>query len=220
VIAAFAAGQHLFGENRVQEAAAKFAPIIPAGSHDDSSRDPYGRCMQRPDDPAEFAVAPPGTAVHIIGTLQRNKVKTAVAIAACLEAIDRLEVLLEADKQAAALHRTIDVMLELHTGESSKSGFPTPDALFAALDAASALKNVRPVGLMTMAPFTTDEKLIRRSFVALRNALEACQTRFPALPLTELSMGMSNDYKLAIAEGSTLVRIGTAIFGPRPEAPS
>jgi pyridoxal phosphate enzyme (YggS family) len=188
VAAAYEAGQRLFGENRVQEAMAKFSEL-------------QGSC--------------PDAVLHIIGTLQRNKVRGAVECAACLEAVDRIEVLLEAEKQAQKAGKTIDVLLELHTGEESKAGFPDTDALFAALEAASALHHVRPRGLMTMAPFTTDTGMLRRSFVTLREALKQCGARFPSLPLTELSMGMSNDYKIALEEGSTLVRIGTAIFGER-----
>jgi pyridoxal phosphate enzyme (YggS family) len=188
VAAAYQAGQRLFGENRVQEAAVKFSET-------------QGSC--------------PDAVLHIIGTLQRNKVRGAVECAVCLEAVDRIEVLLEAEKQASKIGKTVDVLLELHTGEESKAGFPDTDALFAALDAASGLPHVRPCGLMTMAPFTTDSAVVRRSFVTLREALKQCRARFPSLPLTELSMGMSNDYKIAIEEGSTLVRIGTAIFGER-----
>jgi pyridoxal phosphate enzyme (YggS family) len=188
VVAAYQAGQRLFGENRVQEGAAKFAAV-------------QDSC--------------PDAVLHIIGTLQRNKVRGAVECSACLEAVDRIEVLLEAEKHASKMGKTVDVLLELHTGEESKAGFPNTDALFAALEAASALQHVRPRGLMTMAPFTRDSAVVRRSFVTLREALKQCGQRFPSLPLTELSMGMSNDYKIAIEEGSTLVRIGTAIFGER-----
>jgi pyridoxal phosphate enzyme (YggS family) len=156
-----------------------------------------------------------GPELHLIGTLQRNKVKQAVRIASCIESADRLELLEEIETQAAKLDKTLEVLLELHTGEDSKSGFPDVDALLRALDAASAMPHLRCGGFMTMAPFTQDGEAIRRSFAFLRDAAEKARSRFPELPLDELSMGMSNDYAIAIEEGSTLVRIGTAIFGER-----
>jgi uncharacterized pyridoxal phosphate-containing UPF0001 family protein len=132
-----------------------------------------------------------------------------------LEAVDRLEVLEAAAAAGAKQGKQVAVLLELHTGEESKAGFPDEDAVFRALEAASRLPTVEVRGLRPMAPFTRDEVLIRRSFRLLRETLEAARTRFPHLPLTELSMGMSNDYPLAIEEGSTLVRVGTALFGER-----
>jgi pyridoxal phosphate enzyme (YggS family) len=188
VRAAYRAGQHLFGENRVQEGAAKFA---------------------------EVKAAYPEAALHLIGPLQRNKVAKAVEAAVMLEAVDRLEVLEEAAKAGAKQGKRVAVLLELHTGEESKGGFPDGDSVFRALEAALRLPTVEVRGLMTMAPFTKDEALIRRSFRLLRETLEAARIRFPQLPLRELSMGMSNDYPLAIEEGSTLLRVGTALFGER-----
>ena len=108
-------------------------------------------------------------------------------------------------------------MLELHTGEESKSGFTSEDDVFLLCEELTAGKypNVNLTGLMTMAPFTDDESLIHASFKKLRLLKEELNAKFPELPLTELSMGMSGDYRIAIEEGSTMVRIGTAIFGER-----
>ncbi|WP_062428867.1 YggS family pyridoxal phosphate-dependent enzyme [Treponema endosymbiont of Eucomonympha sp.] len=188
VIEAVRAGQTLFGENRVQEAVPKFAEVAAQG----------------------FSAE-----LHLIGSLQRNKVKTALSAARCIQSVDRLPLAEEIEKQARTLGKPVEVLFEYHTGEASKSGFLSEAALFECLERVSAMQFVVPKGFMTMAPFTGDAAPIRESFRALRRAAEAAQKRFPSLSLAELSMGMSNDYEIAIEEGATLVRIGTAIFGAR-----
>lgn len=188
VLQAVSCGQLLFGENRVQEAAAKFTQIK-----------------------ARF----PEVILHIIGTLQRNKVKQAVTVADCIQSVDRLQLIPEIEKHAAALKKNIAVLFEIHTGEDSKAGFTDMDELLRTVDAAAATAHVIPAGFMTMAPFTQNETEITASFQKLVSIQHAVQVRFPELPLTELSMGMSNDFQAAIAEGATMVRIGTAIFGSR-----
>ena len=190
VIEALKAGQILFGENRVQEAAAKFDLIRSQSFYPD---------------------------LHIIGSLQRNKVKEAVRIASCIESVDRIDLIEEIEKQAAKIDKKIDVFLEVHTGEDSKAGFTSEDQIHQALEDFNNGKypHVTPHGFMTMAPFTPDQALIRKSFVTLRNLRDKFQKEFPSLSLTELSMGMSGDYEIAIEEGATIVRIGTAIFGER-----
>ena len=190
VIDAVNCGQLLFGENRVQEAKEKFTEIYKS----------Y-----------------PEVQLHIIGTLQRNKVKDAVKIASCIESVDRIELLEEIEKQCAKIDKKIDVFLELHTGEETKSGFPDFESLknTAELFIQDKFPHVTLRGLMTMAPFTEDKDLIRKSFSTLKEAKQKINALYPALNLTELSMGMSNDFELAIEEGSTIVRIGTSIFGPR-----
>lgn len=190
VIDAINCGQLLFGENRVQEAKEKFTGIYE--SH-------------------------PEVQLHIIGTLQRNKVKDAVKIASCIESVDRVELLEEIEKQCAKIGKKIEVFLELHTGEETKSGFPDFDSLknTAELFIQDKFPHVTLRGLMTMAPFTEDKDLIRKSFSTLKEAKQKINALYPALNLTELSMGMSNDFELAVEEGSTIVRIGTSIFGPR-----
>ena len=190
VIEAVEAGQTLFGENRIQEASAKFDEIREQGIACD---------------------------LHIIGSLQRNKVKEAVRIATCIESVDRIELLEEIEKQAAKINKTIEILFEVHTGEDSKAGFTSEEDLHTAVSrcAKGEFPHITPKGFMTMAPFTKDENLIRKSFVTLRNLRDSLQNEFPALDLHELSMGMSGDYEIAIEEGATIVRIGTAIFGER-----
>lgn len=190
VIEAIKSGQTMFGENRVQEAALKF----------DEVHKSY-----------------PDVELHIIGTLQRNKVKDAVRISSCIESVDRIELLDEIEKQCAKIDKRIKVFFELHTGEESKSGFENIDTLKEAvkLCANGMYPHIIPSGFMTMAPFTEDTNAIKKSFTTLKMVAQKIQADFPTLTLTELSMGMSNDYKIAIEEGSTIVRIGTAIFGKR-----
>ena len=190
VIEAIKAGQFLFGENRVQEAAAKFDEIRAVG--------------YQPN-------------LHIIGSLQRNKVKEAVRIATCIESVDRIELIEEIEKQAAKINKTIEILFEIHTGEDSKAGFTSEEELENAIKLCSqgSFPHICPRGFMTMAPFTSDTSLIRKSFVTLRNLRDKFQQDYPSLKLSELSMGMSGDYEIAIEEGATIVRIGTAIFGER-----
>ena len=182
------AGQLLFGENRVQEAAEKFPALIEES---------------------------PKLELHIIGSLQRNKVKRALQIASCIQSVDRADLLLEIEKRAAELEKMIDVLFEVHTGEESKSGYISEGDLFSSIELLSSCPHVRARGLMTMAPFTDNEREVRASFRKLISIKENCEKRFPALDFSEVSMGMSSDFRIAIEEGSTMVRIGTAIFGAR-----
>ena len=190
VVEAFEAGQLLFGENRVQEASEKFPPLLQAH---------------------------PEIQVHMIGQLQSNKVKKAVTFASCIQSVDRFELLQEIEKQCAKLNRTIKILFEVHTGEESKSGYESESILRESIEACAKgeFPHIIPCGFMTMAPFTDEEKLIRKSFITLRELSEKLRSEYTNLSLTELSMGMSGDFEIAIEEGSTLVRVGTAIFGER-----
>jgi PLP dependent protein len=188
VLEAARAGQTLFGENRVQEATEKF-------------------------DEARKTI--PGLELHIIGSLQRNKAAKAVSIASCVQSVDRLELLESIAGHAEKIDKTVDILFECHTGEESKSGYADDDALFRSIDALESLPTVRCRGLMTMAPFTRDEAIVRASFKRLSSIRDECARRWPAMDFSTLSMGMSGDFGIAIEEGSTLVRIGTAIFGER-----
>ena len=188
VAEAYNAGQRLFGESRVQESEAKFA--------------------QRAGD---F----PGAAVHMIGALQRNKVKAAVRLFDCIQSVDRGGLIAELAKQTAGRPAPLNIFLELKTGEDTKSGYRDVEALFGAVEAVLACPSLRLTGLMTMAPFVGEEKPIRRSFAALRQAAEKMTARYPEAKIETLSMGMSGDFKIAIEEGANLIRIGTAIFGER-----
>ena len=155
--------------------------------------------------------------LHIIGNLQTNKIKKACEIASCIQSVDREDVLREAEKHLARMDRFLEVYFELHTAEDSKSGYGSEDDLLRSCEniASGLYPHIVPKGLMTMAPFTDDEVLIRKSFSTLRLLKDKLQKQYYNFNLSELSMGMSNDYKIAIEEGSTLVRIGTAIFGER-----
>lgn len=192
VLEAYAAGQTLFGENRVQEAKAKFGEI--REEHPDFNLD-----------------------LHIIGSLQRNKVKDAVKIAGCIESVDRLELIEEIEKQCAKIGKKIEILFELHTGEESKSGYTDETVLEDSIRkiAAGEFPHVAVKGFMTMAPNTEDESLVRKSFSLCREMRDKMAEKFPGLDFSELSMGMSGDFKIAIEEGATIVRIGTAIFGER-----
>lgn len=188
VLEAINAGQTLFGENRVQEATDKFSAII----------ERY-----------------PKTELHLVGTLQRNKVAKILPIATCVQSVDRKDILVEIDRRSRELGLVREILFEVHTGEESKAGYPDRDSLFASLDALGNLSSVRCAGLMTMAPFTQEERAVRASFRSLRETRDECARRYPSCDFSILSMGMSSDYRIAIEEGSTLVRIGTAIFGGR-----
>lgn len=187
---AISAGHLLFGENRVQEAVAKFTDITS-----------FNKDVE----------------LHIIGQLQTNKVKKAVTVASCIESVDRIDLLKEIQKQCEKINKKIKILFEVNTAEDSKSGFKNYEDLYEAVKycADGNTPFVEPIGFMTMAPLTDDEALIRKSFSSLRKLSEKLQTEFPMFNFSELSMGMSNDYEIAIEEGSTEVRIGTAIFGER-----
>lgn len=190
IVLAINSGQFLFGENRVQEASEKFPNII-----------------------KDF----PKTKLHMIGRLQKNKVKKILEVATCIDSVDSLSLLLEIEKKCLQLEKSVSVMFELHTAEDTKSGFQDLDELCRALEMCrnGDFPHILPYGFMTMAPFSSDESLVRKSFVTARKISEEMRKNYPELPLNEISMGMSGDFKIAIEEGSTMVRIGTAIFGER-----
>jgi pyridoxal phosphate enzyme (YggS family) len=163
----------------------------------------------------KFSGPSPDYEVHLIGSLQRNKAKAAARLFDCIQSVDREEIIVELAKYAGERERPLRVLLELHTGEDSKSGFPGEESLFRAAEKLLSLPGFAAEGLMTMAPFSGDETLIRGSFRALVHAQGALASRFPQVPWRCLSMGMSGDFEIAVEEGSTLLRIGTAIFGGR-----
>lgn len=187
---AISAGQIDFGENRVQEACSKFPEII-----------------------EKF----PNVNLHIIGQLQTNKVKKAVQIASMIESVDRLELVKEIEKQCAKIDKKIEILFEFHTGEESKSGYKTVESLEETLDfiAQGNAPHIIPKGFMTMAPLTENTDEIKKSFLMMKQTAEKMQEKYNDFELTELSMGMSHDFKIAIEAGSTEVRVGTAIFGQR-----
>jgi pyridoxal phosphate enzyme (YggS family) len=155
----------------------------------------------------------PDVQLHLIGSLQRNKAKTAAAFFDCIQSVDREELISELIKYAGLREKPLGVLLELHTAEESKSGFADFEGLFRAAELILESGNLIPQGLMTMAPFTQDAALIRSSFRLLVDAQKELEKRFPAVNWGCLSMGMSNDFEIAVEEGSTMLRIGSLIFG-------
>ena len=182
-------GIRLFGESRVQEGIAKFAAFREPG------RD--------------------GTEVHLIGGLQSNKAKKAAQFFDCIQSVDRDSLIEELGKLTAGNNRPLMIYLEYHTGEESKSGFPDIDSLLRAAEKVLSYPGLKPLGLMTMAPFTADKSAVRAAFSSCRIAAGELRKRFGSNSWNSLSMGMSDDYEIAIEEGSNLLRIGTAIFGDR-----
>ena len=186
---AYAAGQRIFGENRAQELAAK-APQMPSD--------------------VEW---------HFIGHLQKNKVRMIMPWASTIQSIDSTELLQLVNKEAARIDRHVNVLLQLHVAkEQTKSGFTIEKVLKAASEGAfNNLSNVTITGMMAMATFTSDMEQVASefeqvhdTFVKLRDNYFAGDERFK-----EISMGMSNDWPIAVQHGATLVRIGTDIFGQR-----
>jgi len=184
--AAYAAGFRLFGENRIQEAVQKFS-----GFH-------------------------PEAELHIIGHLQSNKAKAAVDIAVCIESVDRVKIARVLNNYAAAINKKIEILIEYNTsGEESKSGFTSEDDFFKGLDEIITFDNLKVKGLMTVGPLAGGSDTVRRAFTQLRTLFEKTKTRYSGLDFSELSMGMSSDFPIAVEEGATIVRIGTFLFGPR-----
>ncbi len=151
---------------------------------------------------------------HFIGNLQRNKVKYVVKAAAFIHSVDSISLADEINKQAAKLGKMQKILLEVKTSfEESKSGAEGKESLKALAEHCISLENIELIGLMTMAPFINDEKIIRQSFSELRKLINKLNGY--GFNLRELSMGMTNDFELAIEEGATMLRIGSAIFGKR-----
>lgn len=187
---AYDAGQRLFGENRVQELDRKI----------DALRD-------LPD--AEW---------HMIGHLQTNKATRTVELFRAVDSIDSLKLAQKLDVAARLLGRKLDVLIEINVGgEATKSGLaPDSPALEELLIAAPGLEALIFRGLMTVPPFTENPEGARPYFRLLRALRDTIAARkFPAIAMDELSMGMSHDFEIAIDEGSTCIRVGTAIFGER-----
>ncbi len=152
---------------------------------------------------------------NLQGHLQKNKVKKAVAMADLIQSVDSLSIMEEIDKRAGEIGKVQDVLLEFNiSGEESKTGL-TPDSLEEAAEKAGNLSHIRVVGLMCMAPEYEDVELTRPVFREGHRLFEALKEKFPKGQISILSMGMTHDFEIAIEEGANMVRIGTAIFGPR-----
>ena len=174
-----------FGENRVQEGEAK--------------RKVYGTSR---------------LTWRLIGHLQANKVRKALELFDAIDSLDSIDLALRVDRIAGELGKIIPVLIEVNTsGEVSKSGI-SPENFLQLLDAVLPLQNLRLDGLMTVGPITDSESETRRAFASLRELAESARTH-SGLSLPMLSMGMSSDFETAILEGSTMIRIGTLLFGAR-----
>ncbi len=182
IIEAVKAGVKIIGENRVAEAGEKFKLVNE------------------------------NVTWHMIGHLQRNKIKHALQIFDMIQSIDKIETALEIEKRAV---KPIDILIEINSsGEETKSGVK-PDQLFTLVDKLKTLKKVKIKGVMTIGPFTADEKRIREAFAVTRQRFEELAGMEKDPEIKYLSMGMSLDYRIAIEEGSNMVRVGSAIFGRR-----
>lgn len=152
---------------------------------------------------------------QMIGHLQSNKCRGAVQLFEMIQSVDSLALAEELNKWADKLGRTLPVLLEVNSGEATKFGFK-PDAVLEQLEALNALPRLEINGLMTIAPWAPEPERARPVFRALHELKHRCEQRLGA-PLPHLSMGMSGDFEVAIEEGATIVRIGTALFGTRPK---
>ena len=189
IIAAYETGERIFGESKVQELCEKHETL------------------------------PQDIIWHFIGHLQTNKIKYLVPFVSLIHGVDSYKLLVEINKQAAKAVKTVNCLLQVHIAqEETKFGFSAQE-LLETLEAGEwkALKNIRICGLMGMATYTEDREQIRSEFRRLKSIFdEVKENHFSnESSFCELSMGMSDDYQIAIEEGSTLVRIGSSIFGHR-----
>ena len=154
---------------------------------------------------------------HLIGTLQTNKVKYIIDKVSMIHSLDRESLCEEIQKRAEKIDRKIDCLVQVNISkEESKHGLEVEDAIEFIKNVSNNYKNINIKGLMTMAPFTANEDEIRKVFRGLKDlSLEIKNLNIPRVTMDELSMGMSNDYEIAIEEGATIVRVGTSIFGKR-----
>ncbi len=159
----------------------------------------------------------PGVRWHLVGHLQKNKAGLALALFDLIHSVDDLELARILNRRAAMLNRTVPIFLEVNVGEeTTKFGFPPQEeGLFRAVEEMLLLPYLRLEGLMTVAPIASDPEQVRPIFARLKDLREKLRERFPEAPWTHLSMGMTDDYVVAVEEGATLVRLGRAIFGER-----
>ncbi len=181
---AYDAGHRIFGENKIQEMVAKWQEM------------------------------PKDVEWHMIGHVQRNKVKYMAEFVSLIHAVDSLKLLSEVDKQAAKHNRVINCLLQLRIAEEESKFGMDVGAVKSLLDSYefSKLNNIKVIGLMGMATFTDDMQQVREEFRRLKNIYDETKDKYS---FSVLSMGMSGDYKIALEEGSTMVRVGSAIFGER-----
>ncbi len=165
---------------------------------------------------AKIPLCPGKARWHLIGHLQSNKCRDAVELFQLIESVDSLALAQEINKRAAVAAKPMPVLLEVNVaGEASKFGY-APERLLAELAELNRLPRLEIHGLMTVPPYVTDAEKARPHFRRLRELKEQCEQILGA-PLPQLSMGMSGDFEVAIEEGATIVRVGTALFGARPK---
>jgi hypothetical protein len=153
---------------------------------------------------------------HMIGHLQTNKVKKAVAVFDMIETVGSMKLAGEIDKTCAKAGKVMPVLIEINSGEEAQKSGVNPEEAAALIQAMSSLKNVRIVGLMTMGPFAGDPEDSRPYFQRTKKIFDALKAMgLPGVEMKYLSMGMSNSYKVALEEGANMVRIGTKLFGRR-----
>jgi len=189
-------GVRYFGENRVEEASGKL-PVL---------RELLGT--------AAYA----GKRWCLVGHLQSRKAAAAVELFDEVHSVDSVRLAQRLDRLAAARGRVLPVLVEINvSGEATKYGLPLaqPADLYAAIEAMLALAHLEVQGLMTVAPLVADPEQVRPVFRSLRQLRDDLARRWPAQPWRHLSMGMSDDFEVAIEEGATMVRLGRALFGPR-----
>jgi pyridoxal phosphate enzyme (YggS family) len=182
------AGVQHVAENRVQEAESKFPALLAKN---------------------------PGLTTHIIGHLQTNKAKDALKVCSLIQSVDSLKLAAEIDKQAGKTGTPADILVQFNTAREEQKFGAAPEEAYALMEGISRLANVRIKGLMTMAPYTEDQGIVRKTFADLRGIRDGVRERFKGnanVQMSILSMGMSGDFKIAIEEGSTMVRVGSAIF--------
>jgi len=198
ILAAYAAGLRLFGENRVQEYAGKYDALAASGIF---SGEPAAR-------------------FHCIGPLQSNKVARALQLFGAIDTVDSLRLAERLERAAEESDKTIPVFIEIKlSDEPSKHGLaPDTTALDELFERLPDFRHLQVQGLMTVPPYSDDPEEARPYFRKLRELRESIVQHFPRLTLDELSMGMSHDFPVAIEEGATLIRVGTAIFGTRQKA--
>jgi pyridoxal phosphate enzyme (YggS family) len=200
VAASLRAGLRCVGENYVEETNAK-RPVIEKLIAD-----------------AESAVEP--VRWHMIGALQRNKVRLAVTLFDVIETLDRNSLAVELDKRAAAAGRQIDAFVQVNLSRESQKAGIQEEELPALLESCALLQNLRITGLMTIPAASSEPEDSRRDFSRLRELHDGLRNCPGGDSLSELSMGMSKDFEIAIEEGATVVRVGRDLFGERPGTPA
>ena len=165
---------------------------------------------------AKIPLCPGRLRWHMIGHLQTNKCRDAVDLFEMVQGVDSLHVAEELNKRADQAARMLPILLEVNiVGEASKFGYP-PERLLAELAQLNSLNRLEIHGLMTVPPWAAEPERVRPIFRQLRELKSQCEQQLGA-PLPQLSMGMTGDFEIAIEEGATMVRLGTALFGPRPK---